>query len=338
MALERKNRQSGFIDAATSELGGPRTAAMLDRLHAAVDWEDLAAPVRALPEYTNPGPGRRPWDVEVMLKCLLLAKWFNLSDPSLEEMLKDRLSFRRFVGLSLQDKTPDETTFVVFRGRLRDAVPGGLDEVLFERSLQQLHDRGLILQEGTLVDATIMEAPKGTKKTAVDDDGQVTTTTTRDQEASFTRKHGRTYHGYKLHVATDPRGLIKKVITDTAKVHDSNHFEALIEDELDGTGAGAAYADSAYASQKHTALLDAHGVHDGTIKRRVRGQAALPWWQQHINRFNAKVRAAVEHPFAWIKQMGHRRVRYRGLRRNALDFHLIALAYNLKRSLSLSPA
>lgn len=194
------------------------------------------------------------------------------------------------------------------------------------------------------MDATILEAPTGTKKTTVHEDGTHTTTHTRDQDASFTKKHGRTYHGYKMHVATDPRGIIKKVITDTAKVHDSNHFEELIEYELNGvdargrTSGGAAYADSAYASAKHTAPMDAHGVHDGTIKRRMRSQAALPWYQQHINAFNAKIRAVVEHPFAWIKQMGHRRVRYWGKRRNALDFNLIAIAYNLKRSLSLTPA
>ena len=161
MALERTNRQHGFIDAATSQLGGPRTAAMLGRLHSAVDWEHLAVPIRALPAYSNPGAGRRPWDVVLMLKCVLLAKWFNLSDPGLEEMLQDRLSFRRFVGLSLDDATPDETTFVRFRARLRDA---DLDGVLFERALQQLDAKGLVLQEGTLVDATIIEASRGTKK------------------------------------------------------------------------------------------------------------------------------------------------------------------------------
>lgn len=139
MALERMNRQAGFLDAATCGLGGPRTAAMLERLHAAVDWDGLAQPIRALPVYQNPGAGRRPWPPEVMLKGLLLAKWFNLSDPGLEEMLQDRLSFRRFAGLSLQDDTPDETTFVKFRARLREA---GLDEVLFERSLQHSTPRG----------------------------------------------------------------------------------------------------------------------------------------------------------------------------------------------------
>lgn len=344
MALERRNRQAGLVDAVTANLGGPRTSAMLDRLNAAVDWADLAVPVRALPEYTNPGAGRRPLDAVMMLKCVLLAKWFNLSDAALEEMLQDRLSFRRFVGLSIDDSTPDETSFVRFRRRLREAIPGGLDAVLFDRALAQLQAKGMILQQGTLVDATIIEASKGTKKTVTQEDGSTTTTTTRDQDASFTKKHGKTYHGYKLHIATDRRGIIKRVIADTARTHDSQHFEALIEDELKGTdrlgnpsgGGGEVFADSAYASKAHTALLESHGIHDGTIKRRVRGQKDLPWWQQKINQSHAKARAVVEHPFAWIKHhMGHRRVRYRGLRRNALDFRLIAVAYNFKRSLSL---
>ena len=346
MGLERANRSEGLIDAAVAGLGGPRTAAMLDRLSVSVDGADLASPVRALPAYTHSGAGRRPWDAVLMIKCLVLAKLFGLSDPQLEELLQDRLSFRRFVGLSLDDATPDETTFVRFRARLREA---DLDVALFERALAQLDAKGLVLREGTRVDATIMEAPRPRKVVEIDAEGTTTTRTIRDEDASFTRKHGRTYHGYKMHLGTDTRGLIKKVEADTAKVHDSRHFASLIEDELRGTdprgqpsrgsgGGGAVLADAAYASAAATALLDARGVHDGTIKRRVRGQDALPWWQQQINRANAKVRAIVEHPIAWIKQqMGHRRVRYRGLRRNALDFRLIALAYNLKRSLSLTP-
>ncbi len=262
MALERRNRQAGWVDAVTATLGGPRT------------W--------ALPEYTNPGAGRRPLDAVMMLKCVLLAKWFSLGDAALEEMLQDRLSFRRprKVGLSIDDATPDETRFVRFRGRLREA---GLDQVLFDRALSQLNDRGLILQQGTIVDATILEAPRGTKKTVVEDDGTTTVTSTRDQDASFTHKHGRSYHGFKLHIATDTRGLIKTLIADTAKVHDSRHFEALIQDEMRGVDSwgnpsgGEVFADSAYPSQKHAALLAARGVHDGTIKRRVRGQKELPW-------------------------------------------------------------
>ncbi len=325
MSKERVCRQPGFVDAVTQELGGPRTADLLTRLEASVDWESLAQPVRE--RFATPGSGGRPmWPVVLMLKAVMLQKWFGLSDPQLEEQLQDRLSFRRFVGLSLEDRTPDETSFVVFRRRLRKA---NLDRTLFDAALNQIEERGLVVRTGTLVDATILEAPRG--KSIKDENGKKTGHT-RDSEASFTKKHGRTYHGYKAHIATDRRGVIVRYRYDTAKVHDSQHFDALIADEPKG---GAVYADSAYMSADRAEQLKHRGVFCGIIRRRVRGQDDLPTYQTLINQILSKSRAIVEHPFAWIKQMGLRRARYRGERRNELDFALHAMAYNLKRSLSL---
>ncbi len=117
----RKNESMGFFDAVMVESGGPRSAALLEKLDAATPWERLAAPIRKLPEYNNAGAGHPPWCPVLMLKYLMLQKWNNLSDPGLEEALKDRISFRRFVGLSFTAKTPDGTTFVRFRTRLREA-------------------------------------------------------------------------------------------------------------------------------------------------------------------------------------------------------------------------
>jgi IS5 family transposase len=118
---QRNNAAPALIDGLTCELGGPRTSRLHGRLDAAVPWDKLARPVMRLPEYRNRGAGRPAWPAITMLKCLLLAMWFRLSDPQLEECLQDRLSFRQFVGLSLTDSTPDETTFVVFRRRLRES-------------------------------------------------------------------------------------------------------------------------------------------------------------------------------------------------------------------------
>ena len=124
---ERRNAAGGLVDAWTADLGGPRTAALLDRLDKAVAWDTLVAPIAALPEY-RVGPagadkgGRPARPAITMLRCVLLAKWFGLSDPQLEECLKDRLSFRRFIGLSLTDATPDETTFVRFRALPSEAL------------------------------------------------------------------------------------------------------------------------------------------------------------------------------------------------------------------------
>jgi len=323
---ERKNAQGGLIDGLTADLGGPRTGALLDRLDAAIPWNQLAAPIAALPEYrpkpagTNKG-GRPAWPALTMLKCVLLAKWFGLSDPQLEECLRDRLSFRRFVGLSLTDATPDETTFVVFRRRLREA---NLDRRLFEITLGHLDEQGLLVRDGTLVDATIIEQARGSKR----DDG----TSTRDEDASFTKKHGRSYHGYKGHIAADRSALVTDYRFGTAREHDSQRI-----DELTNKETRMVVADAAYRSVEREARLRERGVACAIAFKRKKGQPELPPALKRLNRLIASVRARVEHPFAWMRQMGCRRVRYRGRRRNELDFALNLIAYNWKRSLSLRP-
>ena len=318
--MERTTNPPTFADAATLELGCPRSAEFFTKCDQHIPWQQLADSVANV-FVEDRGRGGRPHvPVVMMLKCLMIAKWFGLSDPMLEGMLRDRFSFRRFVGLGLSDPTPDETTFVKFRNRLREAGHGS---TLFDTAVSHLREQGLVLQEGTLVDATILEASKGRSK----DDGLGHT---KDKAATYTKKHGRTYHGYKAHIATDTQGLITDYVFDTAKVHDSKHMDQLIEGE-----SKEVYADSAYMDKDRKARLEAKGVFCGIIERRVRGQDELTPEQVKHNRLCASVRAIVEHPFAWMKNMGYRFVRYRGLARNGLDFALMAVAYNFKRSFSL---
>ncbi|MFN7374422.1 MAG: IS5 family transposase, partial [bacterium] len=319
----RKNESMGFVDAALDGLGGPRSAALLERLDAATPWATLAAPIRSLPEYHAPGAGHPPWCPVLMLKCLMLQKWFNLSDPGLEESLKDRISFRKFVGLSFTDKTPDETTFVKFRARLREA---GIHDTIFDAVVKHIESRGLLVKQGTMVDATIIEAPRGRPRP----DG----TTTRDQDASFTSKHGVPHHGYKGHIAADLSGIVTDYRFGTAKEHDSNHIDDLTMHETK-----LVLADSAYSSAARRAELRARGVIDGIIYKPNRGQQKLYDWQERWNRVVSRHRAKVEHPTGMMKQqLGYRRVRYRGHERNAFDFALVLTACNLKRSLSLTNA
>lgn len=328
---KRATGQSSFADLAVSGLGGPKTAALLAKLDAAVPWHKLLQPILKLPEYDkyiqDPSrPGERPIDPRVMVKSLLLARWFNLSDPQLEEQLKDRISFRHFVGLSQHDATPDETTFVKFRRRLREA---NLDKVIFDTILKHIQHQGLLLKEGTIVDATIIEQARGEKTGETDADGN--DLTTRDPEASFTKKHDTSYHGYKMHTATDTSGLITGVVVSTASHHDSRHIDELIEDET-----RAVLADSAYSDARRRRELEARGVLPGIIYKRVKGQKKLYAWQQKWNRLVSRVRAIGEHPYAWMKRlMNFTRCRYRGLRRNTFDFVMTAAAYNLRRSASL---
>ena len=323
--MERTTNAPTFADAATLDLGCPRTAEFFAKCDRHIPWQKLADSVGDV-FVEDQGQGGRPhWPVVMLLKCLMIAKWFGLSDPMLEGMLRDRLSFRRFVGLGLSDATPDETTFVKFRNRLREA---GHASTLFDTTVTYLGEQGLVLQEGTFVDATIIEAPKGRPRKQ--DDGL---SHTKDPSATYTKKHGRTYHGYKAHIATDTRGLIKDYVFDTAKVHDSKHMDPLIEGE-----SKAVYADSAYMDKDRKARLEGDGVFCGVIERRVRGQEELTDEQVKHNRACAAIRAIVEHPFAWMKGMGYRFVRYRGLARNGFDFALTAMAYNFKRSFSLTIA
>jgi IS5 family transposase len=317
--MARTNNQLTFLDNLTRDLGGKRTADFFAKCDQYIPWNTLAEPLKDMYANNTSNGGASNWSIVLMIKCLMLQKWFNLSDPMLEEMLLDRLSFRRFVGLSMNDKTPDETTFVVFRRRLREH---GHIDTLFNQTVEILKQRGVILSEGTCVDATIIETSRGNKR----DDGS----NTRDKSASYTRKNGRSYHGYKAHIATDTNGLIKDYRFDTARVHDSQHIDELTADENHSV-----FADSAYMSNDRKIALESRGVFCGIATRRVRGQSNLTWPQKWPNRLVAGIRAVVEHPFAWMKNTGYRRTRYRGLSRNGLDFALHAIAYNFKRSFSL---
>lgn len=331
---KRATGQTSFADLACDSLGGPKTIALLQKLDAAVPWDRLVAPILRLPEYAkyiqDPSrPGERPIDPRVMLKSLMLARWYNLSDPQLEEQLKDRISFRRFVGLSQQDPTPDETTFVRFRARLRQAK---LDQSIFDTLLGHIDEQGLLVKKGTIVDATIVEQSTGHKTGQKDAAGN--DLTTRDPEASFTRKNDVSYHGYKLHAATDLSGIITGWVVSTASHHDSRYMDELVKDERH-----AVFADSAYSEQERREELERRGVLPAIIYKRKRGQKELSAWQKRWNRLVSRVRALGEHPFAWMKRLlNFTRCRYRGLRRNEFDFVLTIAAYNVRRSVSLAAA
>ena len=260
--MERKAAELTFTDAFVADLGGPRAKAFFAVCEREIPWAALAASIRNVfaDDGRGQGKGGAPhWPLVTMLKVLMLRKWFGLGDPVAEEMLRDRISFRQFVGLSFDDKTPDHSTISLFRKRLRDAGHGS---TLFDATLQTLRDRGLVVERGTLIDATIFEAPLGSKRA----DGS----STADPCATKTHKHGRAYNGYRAHVATDPRGVIKDFVYDTARVSEHEHFDGLAAPEHK-----AIYADSGCRSADRCARLEARGVFAGLCHRRVRGQKEL---------------------------------------------------------------
>jgi len=318
--MQRNNKQPTFTDLTVAELGGPRATAFFQRCDAEIPFAQLAGSISDIYKDQPSAAGAPHWPLVMMLKIVFLQKCFGLSDPMIEEMLADRISFRRFVGLSFDDKTPDHSTISRFRTRLRQHGHGS---TLFDLSVQILRSRGLVLNQGTLIDASIIEAPLGSRRS----DGS----STADPCASKVVKSGRGYFGFRVHAATDRNGIITDFVYDTASVSEHDHFDHLARNETK-----AVIADSGCRSKERMQQLRERGVKPLFCHRRVRGQKELTDQQRRVNRLIAPIRAFVEHPFAWIKtRLNNRRARYRGLVRNGLDFALSAVCWNFCRSLSL---
>jgi transposase, IS5 family len=207
----------------------------------------------------------------------------------------------------------------------RPSIPANLMEMIFNQVKAQMSAKNLILNEGTLVDATLIHASEPKRKR--DENGKVISNEAADADATYTSKRGAKHHGYKMHIATDRAGVIKDIRTTTAKVHDSQMIDALIEDETK-----AVFADSGYMSQDRKRSLRAKGIFGGIIERRVRGQSELRTKQSRNNQRFSKIRAIVEMPFAFIKRLMHyTESKYIGLHKNTQHHYLLAAAYNLRR-------
>src|SRR2546426_12083372 len=192
-----------------------RRAIFLEAMEQVVPWRELCALVE--PHYPQPGKGRRPVGVERMLRTYFLQQWFNLSDPGVEEALYDSVGMRQFVGIDLgREPVPDETTVCKFRHLLERH---GLGERIFERVGAHLQQKGQRLSTGTIVDATIINAPSSTKNARRE----------RDPEMHQTRKGKQWYFGMKAHVGGDSQTkLIHSVVATAANAADCTMLPHLL--------------------------------------------------------------------------------------------------------------
>lgn len=322
MVAVKRTGEPGFIESWLAP--GTGANAQLDRLHGLVKWyrfEKLIARLR-----DEAGRGRPGYPPLVLFKALLLQSLYGLSDRDLEEALGDRLSFRRFVGLTLEETVPDHTVLNRFRNQL---ISEGLLEKLFAELDRQLDNAGLILRRGTMLDATLIETaaarwPKGDEDEAVDPDAGLT---------SRKGKPGTTY-GYKAHVGVDQgSGLVRRVITTAANVNDTVPADDLIVgDER------IVWADAAYDTRARRAAIKARGA-KARITRRPHWQRPLTPRLKRYNRLIAPHRAAVETTFAtWKRRMRFTAIRYVGLTKASAQVLLVAMAFNLRRWAVLSLA
>ncbi|WP_424989750.1 IS5 family transposase [Fluviibacterium sp. S390] len=287
-----------------------RREKFLAEMEEVVPWTRLLALIE--PHYPKRGArgGRPPMPLETMLRVYFLQQWYALSDPMAEEMLYDSEAMRRFAGIELgDDRIPDETTILNFRHLLERHQ---LAEKLFAEVNVHLADQGITLRSGTLVDATIIDAPSSTKNKA----------RARDPEMSSTKKGNDWFFGMKAHVGVDAdSGIVHSLETTIAKVHDSQVWDDLLHGRETSV-----WSDKGYVSVAREAAFSGPGKFWGVMRKAPKGGALDPI-DVDINRIIAIVRARVEHPFRVLKrQFGYLKTRYQGLAKNRAQlFTLFAL-------------
>lgn len=315
-------QQRTFAELAwTTKKKTTRRERFLAEMDAVIPWRRLVELIR--PHYPKSGQrGRQPLGIEKMLRIYFLQQWFDLSDPQAEDALYDSESMRRFTGVELSDDViPDESTILRFRHLLEGHR---LTEAVFATVRGLLEARGLLVKAGTIVDATILEAPSSTKNA----------TGTRDPEMRQTRK-GKTWHfGMKVHVGTDLKGLAHTITTTHAAEADLNQLPHLLHGEE-----RRLYGDRAYWSERDRAACEAAGIAYRVNKRGSHSRPVTERWRQ-INQARSRLRARGEHIFLVVKQLwGFRKVRYRGLLKNtARVFTIFALANLYLARRQLCPA
>ena len=286
-----------------------RREEFLQAMDAIVPWAALCQVIE--PHYPKAGNGRPPIGLQRMLRIHFIQHWFNLADLACEEALYDSASLRRFVGIDLGlEPVPDATTMLRFR-RLLNA--NKLGEALFARVGKELQERGIKVNTGTIVDATIIAAPSSTKNADK----------ARDPHMHQTRKGQQWYFGMKLHIGVDSQsGLAHSAVVTAANVHDKHPLPDLLHGNEQRV-----YGDSAYASQKALIWGKAPQAKDFT-NQRTRRCGVVDETQRSKNRNKSRIRARVEHVFGVVKRLwGFGKVRYRGLQKNATRaFTALALA------------
>lgn len=276
-----------------------RRELFLSEMEQVIPWGELCKVIE--PFYPQAeGAGRPPVGLERMLRIHFLQHWFNLSDPAVEETLYDSRAMRKFVGIDLgREPAPDETTICKFRHLLE---AHHLGKQLFALIGEYLAENGMKVSRGTIVDATILNAPSSTKNLQKK----------RDPEMHQTKKGNQWYFGMKAHLGVDSRTkLIHSMAATAANVHDSQALPDLLQgDET------RVWGDSAYSGQQD--VIRHHAPHARNfIQKKAGRNRPLSEEERESNRTKSRVRAKVEHVILVIKRIfGFSKVRYRGLAKN----------------------
>jgi IS5 family transposase len=318
-----------------SEMGDP-----LEQIKNIINWE-IFRPLLDKAFYIEPkGPGGRPpMDRVMMFKIVMLQKWYGIADDNTEYVINDRLSFQRFLGLTLDEKVPDAKTIWAFKERLKESE---VDIELFMLFASQMEDRGIVTRTGSIIDASFMEAPRqrnSRKENKTIKNGEIpeewlteenkAMLSQKDTDARWTKKNNETHYGYKDHIKIDQESKIITAFTVTpASTHDSQCIIELL-DKQDKK----AYLDSAYTGvDLHRDIRTDYPNIALYVIEKSKSNTPLTEEQRESNRDKSRIRVRVEHVFGHMVQaMEGMRIRSIGIDRAVREAAMKNLAYNIQR-------
>ena len=298
----------------------PKRETFLQQMDAIIPWERWVAMIA--PCYPSGERGRPPKDIECMLRMYLMQVWFNLSDEATEDAIYDSYSMKRFLGIDFREQqVPDATTLLKFRHLLEKHNIG---KQIFDDITQRLESSGLMMHGGTIVDATIVQAPSSTKNAAH----------ARDPEMHQTKKGNQWYHGMKIHSGVDAgSGYVHSITGTAANVHDIREAHKLLREDDD-----VMYGDSGYIgiekreeirADEHLSSIDYRIVSRPSMRKITEVYKGIDFDRQEDRR-KSSIRSKVEHPFLIVKkQFGYAKTVYRGIYKNLHRFHVLFGSANL---------
>ena len=329
-------KQLGFLDFDIRLNRIDKAGDPLAQLNDTIDWEifrPILEEARRKPKKSQ--AGAKGFDVVMLFKILILQSLYNLSDEALEYHILDRYSFSRFLGLHAASKIPDATTIWRFR---EDLTKAGKVAQLFSQFDTFLSDQGFRARKGQIVDASIVKVP--VQRNSRDENKQIKNgeqpegwnenkMRQKDTDARWTRKNNKNFFGYKNHISVDvEHKFIREYTVTSAKVHDSNIFEELLDQN---NSSKDVWADSAYRSRDAIEMLKANGYREHLQRKGTRSRK-LTKWEQQGNRTRSRIRSRVEHIFGvQTQRAGNLILRGIGIIRAGTKIGLRNLAFNLDR-------
>lgn len=317
-----------------TKIGNP-----LEKISKAVDFDMFRELLEAklLNQNKKNNAGAKPYDIVMMFKILILQRYYGLGDTQIEYQILDRLSFKKFLGLESGDKVPDEKTVWLFR---ENVIKSGLIEEVFELFTKFLENKGLIINEGKMIDASFTITPRQRNTREENNkinegkgdelwDDEPNKKRHKDVDARWTKKNNETFYGYKNHTKADTKSkFIDKYKVTDASVHDSQVLDDLLVEQDKGQDL---HADSAYTGEDQENVISKYNMNNKVHEKGYRNKP-LTEEQKTNNREKSKIRARVEHVFGFMEQsMNGLFIKSVGIKRAEGIIGLINLTYNLFR-------